>query len=216
MILNKEKVDGLSEAQFKILLSFIGIDELKKDLISNAGSFPKTSAYYIGPRTTGQFWSGFRKEKIPESKVIKFYISEVLQKKTKLDTDFFYDSIEKRVNSISTFDESYILKQDTNLREVLCIVFDVEIDESTQKHINEIFDLKKEHEEAIKTLEEEYLKRIEELKSETIQQKNEYENKIKSLSQKLMEMNVVNEQDKKAFLLGVLVSIKDFHLIINL
>lgn len=204
MEFNKDKIVELSEEQFKAVLSFIGVSQLKKDLIANAGNFPNTSNYYIGPKLTGQFWSGFRKEKLPDSKVIKFYIAEVLQNKTKLDVEFFYSSLEKKIKEIKNFNEDFILNQENVLREALCIIFDVKIDESTQKYINEIENLKKQYDEKIKALENSYLIKIEEKNNEIIEQKNEYENLIKNFKKQISEEKVSNEKEKNSFITGII------------
>lgn len=154
-----EKITELSEEQFVELLEFLGKDSLLKALIKQASSFPKNSNYYLGPRTTGSFWSGFRKENIPFSRVKKFYIEEVLKNKTSLNTEFFKHILVAKIASLDNFDDDFIMSLNVNLSGALCLLYGVEFNDETKKYLNEINKIKKQNEVAIKSIIEEYEKK---------------------------------------------------------
>lgn len=181
-----EKVNELTEEQFEALLDFLGKEVLKNSLIEHANTFPKTSNYYLGARTTGQFWSGFRKENIPASRVRKFYVDEVLKNKTSLNTEFFKDIILAKVSSINEFNENFIMSLGGDTCSALCILYDVSVNEETQRYLNEINELKKQNESAIKSLNEMYEKKIDEINEFAAKQKLEYEKIIKDLKNQIV------------------------------
>ncbi len=187
-----DKVKELTEEQFEALLVFIGYDSLKKALIDCAGSFHRNSPYYLGARTTGTFWSGFRKEKIPANRVKKFYMDEVFKEKTNLNTTFFKNVILSKVSKIENFSESFILECDNVLRSTLCLLYDIEINEETEKHLNKINEILKENENKINELKKSYENQIEKMIDEIHSQKQDYEKIIKDLKKQIEKINKQN------------------------
>ncbi len=187
-----DKIKELTQEQFEALLDFIGYENLRSALIEQAGSFPKTSPYYLGSKFTGQIWQGFRKDKIPSNRVKKFYVDEVYKSKLNLKTDFFKKVIENRISKLDEFTESFIFNCDTNLRSTLCVLYGVQINEETEKHLSEINEIKKNYEKKVNELKNEYEKQIINLKEEAYSQKQEYEIIIKDLNSRLESINKEN------------------------
>lgn len=196
MELKYEKINELDENQFKTLLEFIGFDELKQKLIDNAGSFPKTSPYYAGAKLTGTFWSGFRKEKIPNSRVSRFYIDEVFKNKSKLNVEFFKELIENKVKEFDEFSSTTIMKFDEKLQSVICILYDIEISADIQKYMNEIKKITSNYEEKINKNNEEFERKLKLVEDEKIKQKEQYENIMKDLRKEVFKEKENNENSK--------------------
>lgn len=207
-----EKIVELNKDQFIELLEFIGKDELKNALIEHAVFFPKRSNYYIGARTTGTFWSGFRKENIPFSRVKKFYVDEALQNKTNINTDFLKTLIERKVSTIDNFSEKYIMKLNPNLCGALCILYGIEINVETQEFLNEISEMTKENDKKIENIINEYEVKIKKMTDDYILKVREYENVINDLKNQL----AISENQEKVNKLKLINSVMDYSSYFNL
>lgn len=189
MELNKEKLYELTEKQFTELLYFFGIEKLKHVLYTEACNFPKNSKYYFGPNSTGTFWSGFRKDKMPDSRVIKFYIDEVLNNKSGLDTDFFFDLVDDEISQIEDFSETFILSLNQYLSEAFCILYDIEFKQEASEYIKIINLLKEEKSQIIQTFNQIKEDELAKLNSVFITEKSNLENTIKELKAQITALN---------------------------
>lgn len=201
MEIDLKQIDKLSEEQFEALLSFIGDDSLKNGLLEASSSFPFTSKYYKGPKGNGAFWRGFREENIPILRVKKFYKDEIYEKKSKLDFSFFEDLLKNRISMIDNFDENYIFSLDSDLCFAFCTLYNIELTEEKKTHLNTIRQMNINNKKNFDEIVKKYEGKINELQLELQVQKNEYEAKVKLLSNENKNL-VLNSENKKVELIN--------------
>ena len=183
MTLTKETLQKLTETEFELLLNIIGDDSLRKNLIKLAPTLPKTSIYHFSSKSEGAFWKGFRKEKILISKVKKFYFEEVFKSTSNFEIlDDFSDMLLVALGvSDNDIEEKIYSYSDGKYYEVLCKVFEINVDGETINLINEKQKLQRDFEQKILLIEEEQSSIIAEIKRkdyEVIEKANEQINKL--------------------------------------
>lgn len=213
-----EKLKGITQEEFETLLQGIGYDILRKELIKLAPNLPRTSVYYLG-KVQGRFWDGYRKERIPNNKVHKFYYDEVFLNKTKLDLeDVFIDIVKNKFNINSNDLIESINANDNGYYIPLCKLFEVDMTNEKLMFISELEKIKKEYEERLadsslkinelisenKKLEEEKLDNLREISklkeniSSQVKKYNEFQDSLeKAAVTKINEMLSKNIDEKK-------------------
>lgn len=135
MKMSNKIFDNIAESDFIFLLNSLDENLLRENLIKFSRNLPKDSDYYNG-KTSGRFWNGYRKEKIPKDRIFKFYIEEVYHNKNNFDNvlDKFITCLKEYLDCNELNVEDKILSfASGKCTKILCSLFELQIDDEIIK-----------------------------------------------------------------------------------
>ena len=202
-MINKEKIKELSKEEINILVDFIGPDISLPFVRFYSEKVPEQSQYHIG-KSNGRFWRGFRVDTLPAPMIRRFY-NGVIKENPKIVLEAIevmvyqrmgitqeeLEDAEKVKDKISELKDHEVIPILLNLFDTqMEITFeqyktDLEAVENREARCRE--NLKKEYEDKIESLIDNYRKRISSINEEKQQiekEKNRLEKELSELKKK--------------------------------